>query len=265
MDKQQKIELSNHLEDKKYKIGFALSGGGARGFAHLGAIQALKEYGITPEIISGTSAGALAGVFMADGYEPAEVMDIFNKMSFREFTDFTIPKNGIFTTKRLQDLLKKHIRAKSFEELKIPLIVNTSDFEAGETIYFSEGPLIMPIVASCSFPIVFMPTIINNVQHADGGLLKNFPVSAIRAQCEKVVGINVSPISTKYAKNNLIGVVEKSIQFLLDATAMLDTPLCDILIEPMEVRKHSIFEVKAAKEIYEIGYLAAKEELGKNE
>ena len=263
MDKQQKIELSNHLENKKYKIGFALSGGGARGFAHLGAIQALKEHGISPDIIAGTSAGALAGVFLADGYEPAEVMDVFNKMSFREFTDFSIPKNGIFTTKRLQDILKKHIRAKSFEELKIPLVVNTSDFEKGETIYFSEGPLIMPIVASCSFPIVFMPTIIDNVQHADGGLLKNLPASAIRKQCEKVIGINVSPISTKYVKNNLIGVLEKSIQFMLDATTIPDIPLCDMLIKPLEVRKHSIFDVKSSKEIYEVGYLAAKKELKK--
>ena len=254
---------NQEIVTKRYKTGFALSGGGARGFAHLGAIQALKEKGISPDICSGVSAGALAGVFIADGYEPAEIMEIFDKMTFREFTEISIPHSGFFKTDRLIALLQKHIRAKNFEDLKIPLIVTTSNFDEGVSVHFSEGPVILPVVASCSFPIVFSPTIINNVTHVDGGLFKNFPVSVIREQCETVVGINVSPVSTEYTKNNLKGVIEKCIQYILNSTAIHDTTLCDILIRPMEVRKYSIFDVKLSKKIYKVGYQAALEVLEK--
>lgn len=249
------------ISDYKYKTGFALSGGGARGFAHLGAIQALKEHHITPDIMSGVSAGALAGVFIADGYEPAEIMEIFNEMTFREFTELSLPNHGLFKTSRLEAFVKKYIKATNFEDLKIPLIVTTADFDNGVSVNFCEGPLVTPVVASCSFPIVFSPTLIDGVQYVDGGLFKNFPVSVIREQCEKVVGINVSPVSTKYAKDTLRGVIDKCVQFLLDATTIQDTPLCDLLIKPLEIRKYSIFDVKASKEIYDIGYQAALEVL----
>lgn len=250
---------------KKYETGFALSGGGARGFAHLGAIQALKENGIEPEIISGVSAGSLAGAFIADGFSPEEIMEVFSKVKFKEFTDLTLSFVGFSKTTKIQSLLKKYLRAKTFEELKLPLIVTTTDFDKGETVFFSKGSLYAPVAASCSFPVVFTPTKIKGVNYADGGLFKNFPVSPIRELCEKVVGVNVSPAAPQYARDNLIGVVEKCIHFVLDSTTLNDAPLCDILIKPEEVGKYSIFDVKHAKDIYELGYKATIDVLNPKE
>lgn len=245
----------------KYKTGFVLSGGGARGFAHLGAIQALKEKGIFPDIISGVSAGALAGIFIADGYEPYDIMEIFDKLTFKEFTQLSIPHTGLFKTTRIQSFLENHIRARKFEDLKIPLIVTASDFDRGKSVHFYTGSALEPVVASCSFPIVFSPTEINGIRYVDGGLFMNFPVSVLREDCEQIIGINVSPVATQECKDNLKGVVEKCFQYMLEATAYHHTPLCDILIKPVEVRKYSMFDVKAAKKIFEIGYNATQEVL----
>lgn len=83
-------------EKNIYKLGVALSGGGAKGFAHLGVLQALNEKGLYPEVISGTSAGAFAGVLYADGHTPEEILIFFQKKVFREFAEFTIPHGGFF-------------------------------------------------------------------------------------------------------------------------------------------------------------------------
>lgn len=103
--------------EKEYNLGCALSGGGAKGFAHLGAIQALIDKGMTPDIVAGTSVGALGGVFIADGYTPEEIIHIFLSKKKLEFVDFTIPHSGISKMTHLSSLLKKYIRAKSFEDL----------------------------------------------------------------------------------------------------------------------------------------------------
>lgn len=129
-----------------YNLGLALGGGGAKGFAHLGVIKALSEKGYNWDIISGTSAGALVGVFIADGYTPEEVMAIFISKKKKEFVDLTMPYIGLSKMTHLSDLLKKYIRAKAFEDLKIPLYVVTTDFDNGEIVSFSKGKLIDPVI-----------------------------------------------------------------------------------------------------------------------
>lgn len=252
------------LRKTKHKIGYALSGGGARAFAHLGAIQALQEYDIRPEIISGVSAGSLAGVFIADGYEPAEIMEIFGKMKFMEFVETGIPHNGMFRTSRLQALLKKHLKAKRFEDLQIPFIAITTDFDKGKTVPFSQGALYAPVAASCSFPVVFAPTIIEEINYIDGGLFRNFPVSFIRDKAKMVIGINVCPPPQQKNKDNLKSVIEKCVHYVLDANSLEDDLLCDILIKPQEIADYSIFDLKMSEEIYKIGYDAAKKVIAEN-
>lgn len=252
------------LRKTKHKIGYALSGGGARAFAHLGAIQALQEQGIRPEIISGVSAGSLAGVFIADGYEPAEIMEIFGKMKFMEFAEPGIPHNGIFKTSRLQALLKKHLKATRFEDLQIPFIAIASDFDKGKTVVFSKGTLYAPVVASCSFPVVFAPTIIDDISYIDGGLFRNFPVSFIRNKVKTVIGINVCPPPPQKNKDNLKSIIEKCVHYVLDVNSLNDDSLCDILIKPQEIANYSIFELKMSDEIYKIGYDAAKKTIFEN-
>ena len=124
---------------KKYKIGLVLSGGGARGFAHLGVIQALNEAGIFPDVISGTSAGALVGVLYADGYTSKEILKLLNTGSRLDFMRPALPREGLLQINGIIKILKTSLRAKTFKELKIPLFVSATDLNNGKAVYFSEG------------------------------------------------------------------------------------------------------------------------------
>ncbi|NDV65142.1 patatin-like phospholipase family protein [Bacteroides sp. 224] len=241
-------------DTKKYKLALVLSGGGARGFAHLGALQALNEKGIYPDIIVGTSAGALAGALYADGYTPLEIIGLFKKMKFTEFTEFTLPKEGFFKSTRFRAFMRKHLRAKQFEELKMPLWAVASDIEYGESHVFSKGDLISAVVASCSIPIVFTPVEIDGHHYVDGGLFANFPVSMIRRKCEKLIGVNVSPMNHTEYTRSLKYIIERTFYSLTTSNSIIDRELCDVLIESCEIAEYSMYDLEHAETIYQKGY-----------
>ena len=241
----------------KYKLGLALSGGGARGYAHLGALKAMNERGIYPDVISGTSVGSLIGTLYADGYTPDEMLSFAHSLKLRELVESTIPRDGFFKASGIGAILRKYLRAKTFEELKLPMNVVASDIEYGESKVFNEGKIIPPVVASCSVPIVFTPVEINGRHYVDGGLLKNFPVSILREECEKVIGIDISPvISVKYDRS-MKYIVERAMNYMVGANTIEERAACDYLIESPEVSRYSLFDFNHVEEIYEKGYETA--------
>jgi len=241
-------------DNKPYKLGIALSGGGAKGFAHLGAMQALKDAGISPDLISGTSAGALAGVLMADGHEPKDIISFFQEKAFTKFAQITVPKSGLFKSTRFYSFLEEHLRARTFEELKTPLHVVATDIEQGKSHTFSSGPLIPAIVASCSFPIIFTPVEIEKQHYVDGGIFKNFPVSVIRKKCDKIIGINVSPLNLAEYKDSIKYILERSYHYLSVSNTLLDRTLCDYLLELNNLSKYPMFDLDHCQEIFDTGY-----------
>lgn len=248
----------------KYNLGIALSGGGAKGFAHLGVIQALKEEGISPEIIAGTSAGALAGVLIADGYEPAAVVDLFVSRAFKEFGQITMPKAGLFKTRPFYKFLEKHLKARQFDELQIPFIAIATDIEQGKSKSFREGALIPIVIASCSFPIVFEPVNIGDRHYVDGGLFKNFPVSEIRKDCKQIIGVNVSPINIVAYKRSMKYIIERSYHYLSASNTLLDRKLCDHLIEIKDLNQYPMFDLDHVNDIFEAGYNYTKQYIKTN-
>ncbi|MDL2245280.1 patatin-like phospholipase family protein [Parabacteroides sp. PFB2-10] len=252
-------------EQKQYKWGIALSGGGARGFAHLGALQALYEKGIRPEIFSGTSAGSLAGAFLADGYTPEETFAIFKAVKFTDIIATTLPQEGLFKTTGIQAILKKKLRAKTFEDLKIPLRVVASDIEKGKPRIFDSGELIPAVVASCSVPIVFTPMEIEGKHYIDGGVFVNFPVSVIRKECWRVIGIDISPVTTMKYDKSLKYIIEQTMNYMVGANTVEEIKLCDYLIASDEVSHYSLFDLKHAQAIYDKGYQMAVAHLEKNQ
>ncbi len=237
-----------------YKLGITLSGGGAKGFAHLGVLQALNDNGLFPEIISGTSAGAFAGVLYADGYPPKEILKFFKKKVFREFVEFTIPHGGFFKSDGFRSFLEEHLNADCFEDLKIPLCVVATDIEHGESHVFKSGSLIPAVIASCSVPIIFRPVEINGHYYVDGGLFKNFPVSTIRKECRKIIGVNVSPITKAEYKSSIKYIAERSFHYMSGSNTLLDRNLCDYLIESLSLSQYSMFDLDHVEEIYQAGY-----------
>lgn len=242
---------------KPYKIGLALSGGGAKGFAHLGVFKLLEESGLKPDIISGTSAGSLMGVLFADGYSADEIKNMFIGREFSEFAQLQIPKSGLFNYDRFQEFLKRHLRSKRIEDLPIPIVIVATDLDRGCSHEFRSGPIVEAVTASCCMPIVFSPVLINGVHYVDGGLFRNFPVSTIRDECEYVIGVNVSPLIPQRYKQTLLHIAERTYHYVFKANAIEDRELCDILIEAKEVGLYKTFDLENINLISEIGYEAA--------
>jgi len=119
--------------------------------------------------------------------------------------------------------------------------------------------LIDPIVASCSYPVLFSPKVINGVHYVDGGVLKNFPVSTIRKDCDIVIGINASPLVVDDYKQTIINVAMRSYNFMFKANTIHDRELCDLLIEPLNMGAYDTFDNEKGNEIFEMGYQYAKQ------
>ena len=253
------MSLLKLFDRKPYKIGIALSGGGIKGLCHAGVLKALEEQGVRPDIISGVSAGAVVGALYADGYTPDEIALLFEDINFRNMTKIRIPDGGFFKTDIFQKFLTEKLRAKTFEELKIPLRVVATNLDKGQSTIFSSGKLVEPIVASCCVPVLFSPKIINGVHYVDGGVLKNFPVSTIRDDCEKVIGINASPMVADKYKPSIINVAARSYHFMFKANILHDKELCDLLIEPVDMGNYETFNVDKGREIFELGYQSARQ------
>lgn len=245
-------------EHLQFDIGLALSGGGAKGFAHVGVLKALDEFNLQPEIISGTSAGAFAGVLYADGHTPDEIISFFKERKFQEFAEFGIPKGGFFKSTRFHSFLKKHLRSRNFDELKIPLRVVATDIEQGEMKIFEKGDVVSAVIASCTVPIVFSPIEVSGHYYVDGGLLKNFPASIIRQESKVLFGVNVSPIRPSEFKNSMTYVAERAFHYMSASNTIQDVDMCDYLIESSDLTAYSMFDLEHVDEIYQMGYTLGK-------
>lgn len=247
---------------RKYNIGYALSGGGARGFAHLGALKAFEERNLKPDVIAGTSAGALAGVLYADGYTPDEILELFKDIKFKQFVELTFPTSGLFRPTGLHNFLKKNLRAKTFEQLQIPFTAVATDWKKAVTVNFSEGDkLIESVVASCCVPLIFSPINIDGQDYVDGGIFKNLPASTIREQCNVLFGVNVTMIMPPEDKQNLKYFAERTFTMMAISNTLADKRLCDVLIEAEGLEKYWMFDLSHIDKIYEAGYKSTVEKL----
>ncbi|MDR3117835.1 MAG: patatin-like phospholipase family protein [Mediterranea sp.] len=255
--------MSEDIRSTKYATGFALSGGFIKGFAHLGVMQALKEHDINPDILSGVSAGVLAGAFYADGNEPYRVLDFFSGQKFLDLAKLVIPKQGLFDLCELIDFLKANLKAKNIEDLRIPLVITATDFDHGRSVHFRKGELAPRIAASCCMPVLFAPVCIDGVHYVDGGLFMNLPVSTIRRECARVVAINVSPLIASEYKMNIVNIALRAYDFMFRSNSFPQRENCDLLIEPYNLHGYSNRELEKAEEIFEQGYNTANETLAR--
>lgn len=242
------------LSETKFNLGLALSGGCAKGFAHIGALVAMEEKGIYPDVISGTSAGAVVGAMYASGIAPQDMLALFMEHEVTDFLKFTLTNKAFLKYDGFAKFLEKALPVKTFEELNVPLHVIATDFDNGRFTDFTSGSLVPRVMASCTLPVVFAPLKIDGVRYVDGGLFKNLPVSPIRNLCDKVMAINVSPHLIDEHKENILYVAAKSYQYVFKANAVEDKKLCDWILEIDSVLKYKTFDLKKAKEIYNIGY-----------
>ena len=220
------------MATKKYPLGIAFSGGGAKAAAHCGALQALKEYGIQPDVVSGTSAGALVAALYASGFTPTQMVETFQGLNFfKDIVTPHVPKGGLFDSRPLLELIRAKLPYSRMEELPIPIYIVASDIEHGTPKIFTKGELAPRVVASCSIPVIFQPMCINGIHYIDGGAFQNLPVSAIRQKCEKVIALNLNHLEEDKYKNNLMAVAYRSFMMMMKSNVAADTAQADLFIE----------------------------------
>jgi NTE family protein len=240
-------------------IGIALSGGGARGIAHLGVIQALQEEGITFQAISGTSAGAIAGAFIAQGYSPKQVFDIIASTGILKSVRPAWSFSGLLTLDGFKEVLIKRIPHQTFEGLAIPLTVAATDILQGSITYFSAGNLITPIIASSCIPALFNPVEFENSMYIDGGILDNLPVRPLVGHCDFIIGVHTNPIGKKVDLKNMREITERSLLLAINMNSGISKSLCNLVIEPPELANYTTLDINKAKEIFEVGYQYVKQ------
>lgn len=245
----------------KYTIGIVLSGGAVRGFAHLGVLKALHEAEMEPEIISGVSAGSIVGAFYADGFDPSEILEIFEQKKFFELVNLDFKDFGLLDINGLEKLLTDNLRVKNFEDLKKPLYVAATNLLSGSAEYFSEGNIVEKVLASSSIPVLFKPQTIDETPYVDGGLVNNLPLKPIKDKCKKVIGVNVNPIEQNPELNGIRDIAVRSFHISIANSVHHKKDLFDVYFEPKDLKKFGYFNVKDSRELFKIGYNTAKEKL----
>ncbi len=257
--------MSNNLSvTPPYKIGLALSGGGAKGVAHAGVIKALISCGLAPEIISGVSSGAIVGALYADGKSPDEILSFFKEAKISKYINFSIPRMGLVSSGRYEKLLKEYISAKTFEELKIPLYINATELLEGKNVTFSSGTLIDKVTASASVPIFFKPRIIGDKMYVDGGIFNNMPCSVIRDKCNILAGCHLSPIQRNGEIDGVFDIAERIYELSIQSSTVFEKRVCDIVFEPINPTEYGLFNTDHSDKLFEAGYSHTMKQLEYN-
>jgi NTE family protein len=175
------------------RIGLALGGGAARGFAHIGVIQVLEENGIKPDLVVGTSAGSLVAALYASGKSGAELALLADSMDESAFTDWSFPGRGLIRGEALAKYVRDNTGARPIEQMRTPLGIVATDLDSGQPILFQRGDAGVAVRASSAVPAVFQPVRIGTHEYVDGGLVSPVPVRFARQMgAEIVIAVDIS-------------------------------------------------------------------------
>ncbi|SEB10145.1 NTE family protein [Chitinophaga terrae (ex Kim and Jung 2007)] len=232
---------------------FVLSGGGSRGFAHLGVLKAFSENNIYPEVIAATSAGSIAAAFICDGYTVDEIREIFSKTKLGLSMQWRNWRSGLLSLKKVEDVLHQTLRSKDFESLRLPLHITATNFIDGEQKIFSEGPLVPAILAASSVPMLFPPVTINGIEYVDGGLSSNLPVEPLLNQYKDIIGVHVNPLTPYNPGSGFLSNLERTLHLAIRERVVKNKSLCRYFVEPIELGRFGMFEFGKLEAIYETG------------
>ena len=250
---------------RSQRRGLALSGGGAKGFAHIGVLLAFERFGMKPDVISGVSAGSIAAALYGAGLTPKEMLECFLEFGrFSDFTEWAVPKSGFFKLDKFGKILEQWLPVATLEEMKIPTLICATDFDHGKSVGWASGEIVPRVLASCSIPIVFKPIRINGINYVDGGVLRNLPAWAIRRHCSTLFGSNCSPLNRHYRfKSSIIDIAIRSYQLTTKANTLQDLNLCDYVIQTPKTAETKVFDISQMRKVALYGYEEASKVLEK--
>lgn len=256
--------ISGVFRQRNRRISLVLSGGGARGWAHIGLLKALDEAGIQIDAISGVSAGAIVGTLYAGGKSPDEILSIVKKADM-----FKIVRKGLFpfmpgafsNLGYLEQQLKTYLPDDSFESLGKKVFVTAVNLNSGKAEIFSSGELHKPILASCAIPLVFAPVRIGNFLYSDGGVLNNMPVEPLLDKGYRIIGSNVVSPGLNMHINGIISVGMRSFELIAYKGIEDKVRACDVCFTYEGLEKFNVFKFTSADQIVELGYREAKKQM----
>ena len=232
------------------RVGLALGGGAARGFAHIGVIQVLEEAGIQVDLVAGTSAGSVVAALYAAGNGGAALSKLADGMDESTLTDWAFPGRGLIRGEALAKYIRDHVGGKSIEQMRLPLGIVATDLDTGAPILFRRGDPGVAVRASSAVPAVFQPVRIGAREYVDGGLVSPVPVRFAREMgAELVIAVDISALPEGNATGDAMrmllqtfSIMGRSInQFeLRDADVVLTPSLAGVSSADFASRKRSI-------------------------
>lgn len=246
-------------EQKICKV--ALSGGVARAVSHIGVIKALLEEGFEIKAISGTSAGALVGLFLAHGYSPEDMLYIIKNTNWFKVFGLKL-YSGLLSFKRAKEILKDYIKVSDIKELNFYFSACAVDLIKGDVLFLDEGDPILATLASCAVPGIFEPIKYKDKLLVDGGVVNNLPTEPLKEKEGTLIGVDVIPIGIWDKKPNIINVILRSSFISMRRSIEEKKNACDIFLT-VPVGHISATNIFKAKELFDIGYYFTKEKLYK--
>ena len=216
------------------KIGLALGGGAARGFAHIGVIKALEAQGIVPDIVVGTSAGAVVGALYSSGLSGFELQKVAMDIEEGQIGDWSLPDRGVFKGEALQNFVNRAVGNRPLEKLPRSFAVVSTDLKSGESVLFRTGNTGMAVRASSAVPGVFQPVNINGRDYVDGGLVSPIPARAARnLGANFVIAVDISVRPRDARTTSTLDVLLQTFAIMGQSIGRHETAEADIVIRPI--------------------------------
>jgi NTE family protein len=249
------------------KIGLALSGGVGYCMAHIGVFQALEAAGIRPDMMAGTSGGALIGAFYASGIKPDRLEEIAKTIKWHKLMGLSLIFKGLASSKPIEDLVKELLgKDRRFADLSIPLLVTAVDLISEEKVIFPEkesDTVALPVRASCSLPMVFSPVKNGEKLLVDGGMLVQLPTLELREKGMEFV-IGVTFLRNRTVPGNIFEVTLRTLSIANQERLERQRREADLLVE-INVGQTNRWDLQAAADFIKIGRLAAEDALKRNQ
>ncbi len=218
---------------KPPRIGLALGGGAARGFAHIGVLQVLEEQGIKPDVIVGTSAGSVVATLYASGKTPAEMVNLAMNLDESSLKDWVFPGRSLMKGEALAKLIRSNTGGKNIEAMRPALGIVAADLQSGQAILFRKGDPAQAVRASSSVPGVFEPVTINGHEYIDGGAVSPIPVRFARQMgADLVIAVDISAIPEGQPTKGMVDILMQTFNIMGHSISQFELTEADVVMRP---------------------------------
>jgi NTE family protein len=244
-------------------IGLALSGGAARGIAHIAVLDLLEQVGVPIHAIAGTSSGSIIGALYCAGMPVSEIQRLLLRANWKDILKFTVPRTGIISSEGIYEFMEEILPLKKFSALPLPFAAVATDLRTGNKIAITSGSIAKAVQASCSLPIIFTPTEINRKVLVDGGVSSQVPVKTVREEMgiRKVIAVNVNYKALELEQfDNIVKIAAHLSSLWASRNAREEEKLADVVIQ-VNARGIPLYDLSKSRELLKRGRKAAEEKV----